>query len=153
MAYINPKTDWAIKVINGVYTGDFLNVSDYERITGNIDYLATVINNVYGKSIVLEPMPVRTVNSIPYASDFNALENNIELLCENLTVPSAWTEKKTWYANKPTPTVGDWNRWEGTILGLKERIDYDAQWTDFLTADNEPLYGSDGNEFMVLEGA
>ena len=151
MAYINPKTDWAIKVINGVYTGDFLNVSDYERIIGNIDYIAKLMQTIYGTVVSLNPMPDKAVNAIPYASDFNAIEDNIDILCQNLTMPSTWTGKKTWYANKPTPTVGDWNRWEQTILELKNRIDLDAVWEEFYTKDNEPFYGSDG-QFMVLEG-
>lgn len=150
MAYSTPKTDWTITISGGIYVGDFLNASDYTRICDNITYLALVINSQYGKSIVLNPMTSMTVNSIPYASDFNAIEDNIELLCQNLTIPSTWTGKKTWYANKPTPTVGDWNRWEGTILELKKRIDYDAMWVGFTTADNEPFTDVNGNYFNVL---
>jgi len=150
MAYITPKIDWAVKVIGGIYTGDFLNVSDYERITGNIDYLAKLMQTIYGTAISLNPMPEKDVGSIPYASDFNAIEDNIDLLCQNLTLPSSWTGAKVWYANNPAPTVSDWNRWEQTILELKNRIDLDAVWEEFYTSDNEPFYCSDG-QFMVLE--
>ena len=150
MAYLTPKTDWTITISGGNYVGDFLNASDYTRICDNITYLALLINTQYGTSITLDPMASMTVNSIPYATDFNAIESNIQKLCSALVTPASWTGQKTWYANKPTPTVNDWNRWEATILGIKQRVDYDANWVGFITSDNEPFTDVVGNYFKVL---
>jgi len=152
MAYVTPKTDWRVNISGGVYIGDFLNATDYARICDNITFLAQLISTSYGVTITLDTMPSRSVNSIPYAADFNAIESNIQKLCNALIIPDAWTGQKTWYANRAAPMVEDWNRWEATILALKNRVDYDANWVDFYTSDSELFLTSDGETFKVLEG-
>lgn len=151
MAYITPKTNWAVNIVGGVYTGDFFNAADYNRIADNIIYVAQLAEALYSVVIPLEEMQTMTAASIPYADDFNAIEANIQSICTAVTMPSSWTGQQTWYANGTAPLVADWNRWEATIRDLKARIDYDARWIGFLTADDEVFITADDEEFDVLE--
>lgn len=151
MAYLTPKTDWAVRIVSGVYTGDFFNAADYNRIADNITYIAELAETLYSITITLETMRTMTPASIPYAEDFNALEANIQAVCDAVTMPASWSGQQTWYANGTAPLVSDWNRWEATVRDLKARIDYDARWVGFLTADDEVFITADGKEFKVLE--
>jgi len=151
MAYITPKTDWAVRIVSGVYTGDFFNASDYNRIVGNILYVAELAETIYEIDLPLVSMRDMYPTSIPYAEDFNALELNIQTICAAVTTPASWTGQKTWYANGTVPLVADWNRWEATIRDLKNRVEYDARWTGFVTADDELFITADDKQFKVLE--
>ena len=151
MPYLTPKTDWTVNISGGVYLGDFLNSADYTRICENITYLAQLLYTIYGITVTLDSMPSRAVGSIPYASDFNAIETNIQRMCNAWFTPSTLTGQKTWYNNKPSPKTDDWNRWESTIASIKARIDYDAQWVAFYTVNNEPFVDADGNNFKILD--
>ena len=151
MPYITPKTNWEIRTSGGVYVGDYLNASDYTRIINNIDFIHDACEAAYGITISEVSMPSRSVNDVPLASDFNAIETNIQYLCESLFFPATWTTKKTYYNNGVTPLVADWNRWESTILAFKQRLDHDAQWVGFITSDSENFITSDGDTFQVME--
>lgn len=49
MAWQTPKTDWKIQPAdeNGRYNGDWFNIVDYNRITGNIEVLHTLAQELY----------------------------------------------------------------------------------------------------------
>ena len=79
MAWQTPKTDWKIQPAdeNGRYNGDWFNIADYNRITGNIEVLYALAQELYpGFSIV--NMPDQTVSDFPYASIINNIENNLD---------------------------------------------------------------------------
>ena len=95
MARQTPKTDWKIQPAdeNGRYNGDWFNIADYNRITGNIEVLYALAQELYpGLSIV--NMPDHTVSDFPYASIINNIENKKSLpamqsffyICEYLGV-------------------------------------------------------------------
>ena len=95
MAWQTPKTDWKIQPAdeNGRYNGDWFNIADYNRITGNIEVLYALAQELYpGFSIV--NMPDQTVSDFPYASIINNIENKKSLpamqsffyICEYLGV-------------------------------------------------------------------
>ena len=49
MAWQTPKTDWKIQPAdeNGRYNGDWFNIADYNRITGNIEALHALAQELY----------------------------------------------------------------------------------------------------------
>ena len=49
MAWQTPKTDWKIQPVdeNGRYNGDWFNIADYNRITGNIEALHDLAQELY----------------------------------------------------------------------------------------------------------
>ena len=75
MAWTTPKTDWKITYVDGEYAGDYCNYTDYNRIKGNIEYLAALptprvfIDDMGGDKVVGNPI---------YSSEFNAFQNNLE---------------------------------------------------------------------------
>ena len=94
---------------NGRYNGDWFNIADYNRITGNIEALHALAQELYpGFSIV--SMPDQTVSDFPYASIINNIENNLDSIVNSTWKPPDYPGKKTWYANGSTPTVDDLNR-------------------------------------------
>ena len=108
MAWQTPKTDWKIQPAdeNGRYNGDWFNIADYNRITGNIEVLYALAQELYpGFSIV--NMPDQTVSDFPYASIINNIENNLDSIVNSTWKPPGYPGKKTWYANGATPTVDD----------------------------------------------
>ena len=85
MAWQTPKTDWKIQPAdeNGRYNGDWFNIADYNRITGNIEVLYALAQELYpGFSIV--NMPDQTVSDFPYASIINNIENNLDSIVNSI---------------------------------------------------------------------
>ena len=151
MPYSTPKTNWEIRRTNtGAYAGDYLNASDYMRIVNNVAFLHDACQVIYRITIPETSMTSHTVNDVPLAADFNAIETNIQYICEKTFFPDSWSSKKTFYANGTAPGVDDWNRWERTIRAIKDRLDYDSQWIPFIDSDGLPFYTSDGAEFLVI---
>lgn len=113
MSWLEPKQDWEIKPYgeHGEYMGDWFSVdADYPRVTGNIEYLASVSNTA------ITPMPAQsfTVEG-PLAVIFNNIENNLDALDKSIMHPTPIPPTKQWAGNQPAPTVEDWNRWEFTL--------------------------------------
>lgn len=75
MAWHTPKTNWKVQRDNtGMYIGDFFSCTDYNRIKNNMVYLHEQI-----------PHPIdlggdKTESDMPYASEFNAIEQALEYL-------------------------------------------------------------------------
>ena len=85
MAWQTPKTDWKIQPVdeNGRYNGDWFNIADYNRITGNIEALhalALEATRLSGKKDLVRqrvyayrrrPKPDRghSINLIQYVSE------------------------------------------------------------------------------------
>lgn len=86
MAWQTPKTDWKIQPAdeNGRYNGDWFNIADYNRITGNIEVLYALAQELY-PSFSIVSMPDQTVSDFPYASIINNIENNLDSI-----VNSTW---------------------------------------------------------------
>lgn len=118
-----PKTDWEIKPVdeNGRYNGDWLNVSDYDRITGNIEALAELANTLYIPFSIVA-MEEKTVTDFAYASDFNNIEKNLDIIVTNSWTPPDYTGPREWVANGYTPSVDDLNRIEGISLVVYETL-------------------------------
>lgn len=120
MAWQTPKTDWKIQpALNGMYNGDWFNAADYNRIAGNLEYLASIGATAY-KPFSIQPMPTVTYQSYGLASYINLIETNLYTITSNTYTPPMYSGKKTWVANGAAPSVDDLNRWEQSIQAIYE---------------------------------
>lgn len=119
MAWQTPKTDWKIHPVdeNGRYNGDWFNVSDYSRITGNITFLSDLAKELY-PVFPLKDMPAQTVSDFPYASIINNIEENVNAIASHTWRPLDYPGPKNWAPNGVTPTVDDLNRLESALRSI-----------------------------------
>lgn len=107
--WITPKIDWTNE--------SYFNVEDYNRIKNNINYLKDLAYSLY-ISFAFTPMGAdKAYTDFPYASEFNAFEDNLEGIKKN-TYPFYTTNKKTYYDNQVFATSSDLNRIESACLKL-----------------------------------
>lgn len=130
MAWQEPKTNWTIQpAVNGMYNGDWFNAEDYNRIAGNLEYLAAAGSAIY-KPVSFSPMPNITYRDYGLPSYLNLIEDNLYEIAKGTYSPPSYIGKKTWVANAPAPTVEDLNRWERAIASIYEHYqERMAGWT------------------------
>ena len=139
MAWTTPKTDWKVTVTDGVYTGDYFNYTDYNRIKNNIIYLAS------------QPMPNvdiedmggdKSLGDLIYSRDFNAFENNLALIGKAVGYP--YEDYPMFSANGNTPNFADLNQIESFCLDvydvLSGNIVYAIDVDDQFAVDTEGDY-------------
>lgn len=145
-----PKIDWEIKPkVNGLYNGDWFNVDpDYIRITDNLRYLRIVGQNVYGVTLPSVTMIEQTLDYYPNADVLNAIESNLLSIIQGSYYPAAYTGKKTWLDNGPTPTVDDLNRIERSCAELLAKYN-ETPLDVFIPNGSDALITSGGDNFMV----
>ena len=108
--WIEPKTTWRLS--------DFVNLSDYERWVGNVSHLHLMASEF--KKVELEPMAEgKTIYDMPYAEEFNAIENNVQSVNINR---AQIDKKKTWNAGLKTPNSDDYNRLEQAMINIYDSI-------------------------------
>lgn len=106
--WTTPKTNWL--------STDYFNYSDYNRIKNNIAYIKELSTEMFPDFQSEEMGNDKTSYAeYPYADEFNALENNLELLRNN-TFPFDNSGAKQWYENQRTPNYEDFNRIENACL-------------------------------------
>ncbi len=116
--WIEPKTDWKVSYDeNGKYIGDYLNKDDYNRIINNIRFLKELADKHYLPFSIEEMGNDKTYSDFPYASEWNAIEQNIVSLIEN-TYPISYTGDYYYQDETPTLNYEDLNRIEGTLLNI-----------------------------------
>lgn len=119
MSWITPKTDWKITLSSDEYLGDYFNVSDYNRIKGNIEYLAE-----RAKSLVSVPEvdlgEDKTYTDNYYADEFNALETALDEIADALLKDIG--EPMTFFDNGVFIQASELNRIESATLELYKRI-------------------------------
>lgn len=117
LAWQTPKTDWKVTYDeSGNYQGDYFEAADYQRIKGNLEYLAGLAAPLFG-AVTLPAIPDVTEQSYGYASYINALEQSIETL-KDATADPGLPATKTWQGNAEAPLWSDLNRIESAILTL-----------------------------------
>lgn len=115
----NPKTDWALKNSDGTYQA--FNIDpDYLRITGNIEYLEDILQNLRPSRYFTSTEP-QTIADTPTAEVFNKIETVLSELHEAYQYDAISWERKTWAPNQPAPTFDDLNRWEKLIADIHNR--------------------------------
>ena len=117
MAWTTPKTNWAKPTYDalGNYTGEYFNVADYNRISGNLEHLKSMAVALY-LPFPWTVMAAATLESYGYATYFDNIEKNIEAIAANCYRPPGMAATRQWYGNQNAPTWEDFNRMESTIL-------------------------------------
>lgn len=117
--WVEPKINWT--------TSDFFNSSDYNRIVGNIAHLKDMADKLFKYYNLFKMETEKNNMSLIYASEINAIEDNIQLINENgYKIPLS--AAKTWEPGKNVPTAADYNRLESNIACLYKilKANYDA---------------------------
>lgn len=131
MAWQTPKTNWkATYDESGEYLGDFLNVADYERICSNLQLIRDLYITYNKPNVVLDYMETIDNTSLAYASQWNAIENNLEKLIVAFGgLLDLAGNKKIYIANGRTIDFNELNRIESVSLLINEYLplEYNAQ--------------------------
>lgn len=121
MAWTTPKTDWKGSTTDGVYSGDFFNAEDFNRIKNNLDYLRELAIKMYDEFSIDSLGSDRTAKDYFYADEINKLENNLKTINNN-TLKRAYGTAPTYSDNGKTMDYKELNRLEGAILDLYNRL-------------------------------
>lgn len=121
MSWITPKTNWAVSWDQeGNYTGDYFNITDYNRITGNMEVLKELAAEVFGADIN-RTYDSKTYNSFYYAGDVNAITQTLNDLA-NQTYALIATAFPTYSGNQAFPDYVTWNAIESAQLAYYNMI-------------------------------
>lgn len=125
-----PKIDWT--------EDDYFGYLDYNRIINNIFFLNRFMRFLFFPFSITDMGDDKNYESMIYAREFNTIEDNLQTINQN-TYQFEIGEKKTWQANRPTPTYEDFNRIEGACLKLyiQSMADYEALTTLAFTLGGE----------------
>lgn len=117
MMWVHPKTDWK--------AGDFFNISDYNRIKGNLDELKGMSQDLKSSldySTYEDMGPDKTYQDISfYADEINRFEDNLETVCKK-TYALPIGDKQVFEANVPFIGSAELNRIESAILRLYDNL-------------------------------
>lgn len=120
MAWSTPKTDWYGKTNNGVYTGDYFNAVDFNRIKNNLEYLHTKAVALYG-DFSIETVDDKAIGDMFYADEINDLETNFDIINAN-TLNLSYGTAPTYEVYGKAMDYVELNRLESAILDLYERL-------------------------------
>lgn len=119
MEWLTPKTDWAAHTSeSGLYTGDYFNVEDYNRIKNNIEFLADVAKNYW--PIFIRTLPDKTYEEYPYADEINQIADNLDSINEYIHCEIG--TKTEYTANGAFIGYEDLNRIERGCLAIYEAL-------------------------------
>jgi hypothetical protein len=121
MAWIQPKTDWHCEIIDGVYSGDRFNASDYNRIKNNLSHLHTLALSLYKSFTVQSVGNDKQIGEFFYADEINKLESNLDTINSH-TINRQYGDTPTYVDNGRTFDFNELNRLESAILDLYERM-------------------------------
>ena len=118
MQWVQPKTDWQWR---DDAQGDFFTCVDYNRIKGNIEFLAEYAKELYTAFTIADMGPDRNETEYPYADEINLLAENLQTIVDN-TYPLAIGEATTYEDNGSFIGYADLNRIETACLMIYENI-------------------------------
>ena len=144
MSWTTPKTNWKVTLVDGEYTGDYFDSTDYNRIKGNIEYLAqlpdpavTIINMGNNK----------VVGDLIFPEEFNTFQYNLDLI--GFAVGTRYNNYPIFFSNGNTPTFEDLNQIESFILVLHDILSGSAVYA----IDTNNLYAVSDGEKAKAEGS
>lgn len=114
MAWTTPKTDWK--------STDRFNISDYNRIKGNLEYLHEFAEELY-LPFSTEDMGDNKESYADYfyADEFNLFEDNLKILNQNIFTQNFGIAQK-FYDNGPFIQYGELNRIESATLSMYDLL-------------------------------
>lgn len=123
MSWETPKTNWYGAVnAQGVYEGDYFNVSDYNRIKDNILYLRDLACELFPSFELPRNMADKTTSSYFLYTDFtNFISNALSINTNTLQFPPPSFSSATG-SLVPVPSYQDWNALEQLLLDLYKNI-------------------------------
>lgn len=121
MAWTTPKTDWHGEETDGVYSGDYFNASDFNRIKNNLDYLRELAVKMYDSFTIQSLGDDRSEKDYFYADEINKLEDNLKTINNN-TLKRSYGMAPTYADNGNTMDFKELNRLEGAILDLYNKL-------------------------------
>ena len=114
-----PKTNWAI--FNADQSYQTFNIDpDYNRITGNIEFLKEYLSNLRPPG-AFTSLVSQTIVDVPTAAVFNAIEAALTELHAQYAYDSINWERKEWTPNFAAPNYEDLNRWESLLLAIHKK--------------------------------
>ena len=115
MQWLTPKTDWDYEIdSSGNYTGDHFNITDYNRIKNNIEYLAYVARQFW--PVEIRSLPDKAYEEYAYADEINQLSDNLDAI--NEYVNCVIGTKTEYSANGAYIGYEDLNRIESACLAI-----------------------------------
>lgn len=121
MAWTTPKTDWYGITVDGVYTGDRFNATDFNRIKNNLAYLRDLAVTMYGDFAISSVSADKTTADYFYAEEINKMEQNLVTI-NSKTLKQAYGTAPTYSDNGKTMDYTELNRLEGAILDLYDKL-------------------------------
>lgn len=112
MAWTTPKTAWT--------ENDFFNVADWDRIRLNLEFLRAYAGNFF-PLVSISATSEKTVQSWLYASDLNALEENLTAINDG-SVQLDVGAQKVFQPNGPSIDYAELNRIESACAMIYEGI-------------------------------
>lgn len=118
--WTTPKTDWFGETVDGIYSGDYFNASDYNRIKNNLNYLYELAQKLYSSFTITSMGNDKTYSDFFYTDDINNIENNLYTLY--LKTLKKTIAKTIYYYDSKTPDYTELNRIESLTLDLYNKL-------------------------------
>ena len=113
MEWIQPKTNWAV--------GDRFNISDYNRIKGNLNFLHERAEEFYPNFGIIDMGADKGYSDYPYAREINNFEKNLETINDNVFTQDLGVTA-TFYSNGAFIQWEELNRIESGMLSIYEML-------------------------------
>lgn len=113
MAWIQPKTNWAV--------GYRFNISDYNRIKGNLNFLHERAEELYPDFDIINMGADKGYSDYPYAREINNFEKNLETINDKVFTQDLGVTA-TFYSNGVFIQWNELNRIESGILSIYEML-------------------------------
>lgn len=121
MSWVTPKTDWHGETVDGIYSGDRFNASDFNRIKNNLEYLRNLSVKMYDEYSFGWLGDDRKVGDYFYADEINTLEQNLVAI-NGHTVKESYGTAPTYADNGNTMDFTELNRLESASLDLYDKL-------------------------------
>lgn len=114
--WITPKTDWTPETP--------VNYKDYNRIKNNLSYLHEKVSDIWGEFQISDMgEDLTSVRQGYYADMFNAFEENLEVINQNMIIVQSLGIRQTFYDNGVFISATELNRIESGTLLIKHIIE------------------------------
>lgn len=147
MKYREPITDRAASDLVARTDKAFFNVTDWERIYGNAEYVNGLIDLLMGINITFDTISAPVMTSIPTVDDFNTLLTNINRLrvgagFDGVSELSALKADWAAGASATSPTYLDVNAWEDMLKIILRLVGTLVDWLVFcgVSAVGQPRF-------------
>lgn len=124
-SWTTPVTDRTLSDVLNKASKGYMNLTDWQRIYGNCDYLKDLIDAYTGGSVSFTSVPAKTMTSIPDVDMINALAGNLNNLRNEINFTALSLLSDGWEGGflVEAPDYTDVNQWETFTLALYEAVE------------------------------